>query len=78
MTYGYTTVKCPRCGSTIEIVNRSVPNGVFLCPVCADGEICHQSRYQEPLPGLQPALVGAPESRGMERYIVTLSNIWTN
>lgn len=78
MTYGYITVNCPRCGSTIEIAGRSARGEAFICPVCAEGEITCKADLPALQPALQPVMAGRVPGHELEHYITTLSNIWTN
>ena len=74
MTYGCITVKCPRCGSTIEIVSGSISVEIFKCPVCMEGEIHYISTQF----ALKPVSTYHENTQRLEQYITTLSNIWTN
>ncbi|HEY96830.1 MAG TPA: hypothetical protein G4O16_01455 [Dehalococcoidia bacterium] len=74
MTYGCITVKCPRCDSVIEIISGNTSPDIFKCPVCMEGEIRPNSNR----PALQPVSAYQQNSRRLEQYITTLSNIWTN
>jgi predicted RNA-binding Zn-ribbon protein involved in translation (DUF1610 family) len=74
MTYGYVTVKCPRCNSTIEIISGGATADIFTCPVCLEGEIRNTPRQRE----LQPVPVHSQNRQRLEQYITTLSNIWPN
>ena len=74
MTYAYITVICPRCDSRIDIVSGSVIAEIFYCPVCQEGEI-HNKAEQ---PALQPVSVIPEKKPRLERYMTTLSSIWTN
>lgn len=74
MTYGYITVKCPRCGSTIEIISGGASAKIFNCPVCLEGEIQQNPRQRE----LQPVPVRGQNQPRLEKYITSLSNIWSN
>jgi hypothetical protein len=35
----YVSVRCPSCGSTVQMKARSFRSEVFFCPVCETGEI---------------------------------------
>lgn len=74
MTYGCITVKCPRCDSVIEIMSGNMSPDIFKCPVCMEGEIHFNSNR----PALQPVSVHQQNTRRLEQYITTLSNIWIN
>jgi predicted RNA-binding Zn-ribbon protein involved in translation (DUF1610 family) len=74
MTYGYVTVKCPRCNSTIEIISGGVSAEIFNCPVCLEGEIRSNPRQR----ALQAVTVRDQHQPRLEQYITTLSNIWPN
>ena len=74
MTYGYVTVKCPRCTSNIEIIGGSLPADIFICPVCLEGEIEKDSRQRQ----LQAVPDRGKAQPKLEQYITTLSNIWSN
>ena len=43
---GYVTIKCYRCGSTMQLVIGSIRSDLLLCPVCHEGEI--ECRAQQP------------------------------
>jgi chaperone required for assembly of F1-ATPase len=35
----YVSVRCPSCGSTVQMKAKSIRSDVFFCPVCEAGEI---------------------------------------
>ena len=74
MTYGYVTVKCPRCASNIEIISGGASADIFNCPVCLEGEIENNSRQRQ----LQAVPGRGQTQPRLEQYITTLSNIWSN
>jgi predicted RNA-binding Zn-ribbon protein involved in translation (DUF1610 family) len=74
MTYGYVTVKCPRCDSTIEIIGSGATADIFRCPVCLEGEIQNNPRQRQ----LQTVPLRGQSQPRLEQYITTLSNIWSN
>ncbi len=44
MIEDYTSLKCPRCASTVELARKGVRTNILLCPVCLEGEIEYQVR----------------------------------
>ena len=74
MTYGYITVRCPRCESTIEIIGGGAAADMFHCPVCLEGEIQNNPQQRQ----LQAVSVRGKNQARLEQYITTLSNIWSN
>jgi Zn-finger nucleic acid-binding protein len=35
----YVSIRCPSCGSTVQMKARSIRSDIFYCPVCETGEI---------------------------------------